>query len=660
MTRTLTSRKHGPPPWATTTVLALCGLVAALQFTLIVPLLPEFPRLLSISPDDASWLLTATLLTSAVATPIVSRMADMYGKRLMLLMTLVALALGSLVCAVATSFAVLLAGRVLQGFAASLMAVGISLLRDQMPPERITSAVALMSATTGIGASLGLPLSGVLVNLLGWQSVFWSTAIIAGLLIGGLMFLVPESSLRTPGRFDVLGAVLLSAALLALLLPLSKGATWGWSSQAVLVPIAIGLVLLLAWFPAELRVNHPIVDLRTAARRPVLLTNIASLFVGIAMFVNMLVTTQLLQQPEVTGFGFGLSIFATGLAMVPGGLMMVLGAPIVGRLLNRWGGRRMLLLGVGVMAITYVGRVYFADTLLQVLVGSTLVSIGTALAFAAMPTLIMSSVPITETASANGINSLVRSIGASIASAVIAMLLTASSAEIAGVAFPTVQGIHLSLWLGVAANLIALTLTWFVPEEQPAGAARKHTHAASGETVITGTVHMADGLPVSTPSLVAVLDLDGLPLDWGRTDRDGCYSAVVPGPGTYVLVANTVGWAPAAHVLQFDGESSGHDLFLTQELTVSGTVTRNEIPIPGAIVALSSMDGEHLGTVHCDADGHYSFRLPPVGRYLLTVIDAKTSSAHARKAVLTLQPHLIDIDLADSAPAGKRTHATKV
>src|SRR6478735_10399196 len=392
------------PAWATILVLSLCGMVSALQFTLVIPLLPEFPQLLDISASDSSWLVTATLLTAAVGTPIIARMADMYGKRRMLLVSLGAMILGSVICALEVSFLTMIVGRALQGFGAALIAVGISILRDKLPPERIGTAVALMSATMGIGSALGLPLAGVLSDWLGWHSIFWFGAVAGAVLVVALLVVVEESPVRTPGRFDVVGALVLSAALVCLLLPISKGSVWGWGE-----PVVLGV-------PLELRVNQPMVDLRTSAQRPVLMTNLASIFAGMAMFVNMLVTVQVLQQPTATGAGFGLGVTAAGLAMVPSGLAMVAMSPISGWSLTRWGGRAVLLVGAALMALTYVGRVFYADSVAAIVVGSTLVGIGTALAFAAMPTLIMSSVPITETASANGLNSLVRSIGTSLAS----------------------------------------------------------------------------------------------------------------------------------------------------------------------------------------------------------------------------------------------------
>jgi MFS family permease len=639
------TRDRSVPAWVTIAVLSSCGVVASLQFTLIIPLLPELPRLVGVSPENASWLITVTLLASAVSMPIVSRMADMYGKRRMLVVSLCVLLCGSVICAVVTSFAAMLVGRAMQGFASSLIAVGISILRDELPPERISSAVALMSATLGIGAALGLPLSGVIANAFGWHAVFWFTTVAAALLTAVLVLLVPESPVRTPARFDVGGAVLLSTALIALLLPVTKGGAWGWSSPLVWGLALAGVGVLAAWIPYELRVNHPMVDLRTAVRRPVLLTNCATLFVGFAMFANMVVTTQVLQQPETTGFGLGLSVLATGLAMAPAGLAMVLLAPLSGRLLDRWGGRRTMLLGVSVMAVTYLGRVFFSETLIQVIIGSTLVGVGTAVSFAAMPTLIMSAVPITHTAAANGLNALVRSLGTSIASAAVATILAVTAVDVGGAVLPTWGGVQLALLLAAAANVIALVLTWFIPLERVGIAAPKYARERAGETVIGGRILYGGDRAAPKPSVVAVLDLDGIQLDWSRADHDGRYSVVVPGTGTYVLVANAQGWASRAQVLDFHDDATDHDLRLTEQLTVSGRVTSGGHPCAGARVALSSLEGTAFGTRRCDDDGLYAFPLPPIGRYLLTAIDPNTRSTHARKVILTLQSHVVDLDL---------------
>lgn len=637
------------PAWATILVLSLCGMISALQFTLVIPLLPEFPRLLDISASDSSWLVTATLLTAAVGTPIIARMADMYGKRRMLLVALGAMILGSVICALEVSFVTMIVGRALQGFGASLIAVGISILRDKLPPERIGTAVALMSATMGIGSALGLPLAGVLSDWLGWHSIFWFGAVTGALLVVALLVVVEESPLRTPGRFDVTGALVLSAALVCLLLPISKGSVWGWGEPLVVGLLTASLLLLAIWVPLELRVNQPMVDLRTSAQRPVLMTNIASIFAGMAMFVNMLVTVQVLQQPISSGTGFGLGVTAAGLAMVPSGLAMVAMSPISGWSLARYGGRVVLLAGAGLMALTYVGRIFFADSVAAIVVGSTLVGIGTALAFAAMPTLIMSSVPITETASANGLNSLVRSIGTSLASTLVAAIMATYTVEVGGTFFATGEAFTMVLALGALAAAICVAVTALIPDDRRAHRERELARSREGgrqEAVVRGQIRLARADESARGMiLVSVLDVHGDQLDWSRADNTGRYSVVLPGPGTYVVIANTVGWAPEAAVFDFSGGEVEQHLTLTHELTVSGTITSDGHPAAGALVALSEAMGKQVGSTHCDDEGRYAFQLPPIGRYVFTAYDPRTGAAHARKVSLTIESEVVDIDI---------------
>lgn len=637
------------PAWATILVLSLCGMVSALQFTLVIPLLPEFPDLLDVSASDSSWLVTATLLTAAVGTPIIARMADMYGKRRMLLVALGAMILGSVICALDVTFPAMIVGRALQGFGASLIAVGISILRDELPPERIGTAVALMSATMGIGSALGLPLAGLLTDWLGWHSIFWFGAVAGAVLVAALLAVVEESPVRTPGRFDVPGALVLSGALVCLLLPISKGSAWGWGEPAVVGLLASSLLLLAVWVPLELRVNQPMVDMRTSAQRPVLMTNLASIFAGMAMFVNMLVTVQVLQQPVSSGAGFGLGVTAAGLAMVPSGLAMVAMSPISGWALARWGGREVLLIGAVLMSVTYVGRIFYADSVAAVVIGSTLVGIGTAMAFAAMPTLIMSSVPITETASANGLNSLVRSIGTSLASTLVAAIMATYTVEVGGVAFASGEAFEAVLLLGAVAAGICAGLATLVPTARRTHYERELARTKGRErqeAVVRGQIRLARPDDSARGMiLVSILDVHGEQLDWSRADNDGQYSVVLPGPGTYVVIANTVGWAPEATVFDFAGGQVEQHLTLSDELTVSGFVTCDGLPAAGALVALSEAMGKQIGSTHCDENGGYVFQLPPIGRYVFTAYDAETGRAHARKVSLTIESEVVNIDI---------------
>jgi MFS family permease len=438
--------------------LALCGTVVSLQQTLVLPLLPDFPRLLGTTADSASWLVTATLLAGAVATPSISRLADMFGKKRLMVITLGVMVLGSLLGALSTVLPLLVAARALQGVGMALVPVGIATMRDELPRERIPLGVALMSATLAIGAGLGLPLSGAISEHMDWHAIFWLTGVLGVAMLAVVAVMVPESPVRTGGTFDYRGAAVLSAALTAVLLTLSKGAHWGWTTPITLAMGTVGLLLLVVWLPLELRVRQPLVDVRVAARPAVLLVNIAAVATGFAMFANMLVTTQLLQLPPASGYGLGLDVLHTGLWMAPSALIFGLMAPVSAAVTRRFGPQATLLAGAALMAAAYAARVYLSVDLAQIVVGSMVVGVGTSMTYAAMPTLIMRAVPVTETASANGLNTLLRSVGTSTASAAMAALATMGAVRVGAEVFPGFDALMAVFWVAGAMSALAALL----------------------------------------------------------------------------------------------------------------------------------------------------------------------------------------------------------
>jgi EmrB/QacA subfamily drug resistance transporter len=647
------------------TVLSLAGTTVSLQQTMVIPLLPGFQRLLQVSADDISWLVTATLLTAAVATPIVARLADMYGKRLMMLVCIILMTVGSLVAALsAGSFIALVAGRSLQGFAAALIPVGISIMRDELPKKKVGSAIALKSATLGIGGALGLSLGGILFDRFGWQAVFWLSAAV-GVAIGvAVLLVVSESKVKTRGRFDLLGAILLSIALTALLLVISKGGSWGWDSERTILLMVVTAVVLAFWVPYSLKVSQPLVDLRTSARRPILLTNIASILVGFALMANMLISTQQLQQPAEAS-GFGLTAVAAGLAMVPSGLAMVAFAPVSGSMINRLGGRITLMAGAAIMAIAYLARVFYGDTLLAVIIGATVVGIGSAVAYAAMPSLIMANVPITETASANGLNALLRALGTSTASAVIAALLSLVTVTVAGQQIPALAAFQDVFWLAAIASLVCCGVAWFVPKrvrvpviaeaELLAGGPAAVTQAGeNAEIVVHGRVVQAAGQPIAH-AVVTALRLTGEPLDWSRADNNGAFSLALPGLGRYLLIVNADSWTPRSEVIDFSDASADHRIQLTERLMLTGQVRSGGLVVPGALVTLSARTGEFLAATKTDEEGRYRLRLPPPGHHILTVLEPATLQPRSIKIFATTQSAVSDVELSSSRPVTQLT-----
>lgn len=310
-------------------VLAAAGISVSLMQTLIIPLIPQLPALLDTTGANASWAITATLLTGAVATPMLGRLGDMYGPKWILVLCAALLFAGSVIAAMTTSLIPLIIGRGLQGFGAPVIPLGISVLRAALPPERVASAMGLMSASLGVGGALGLPLSAVIAEQFNWHALFWCAAALG--LASGILFvlLVPDlEPVSADHRFDPVGAVTLGIGLVLLLLPISKGAMWGWTSATTLGMFAAAVVTFSVFTWWQYRVPAPIVDMRTTLKRPVLLTNLASIAVGFGMFALSLVGPQLLEMPRETGFGLGQSMVATGLWMAPGGLAMMAAAPV--------------------------------------------------------------------------------------------------------------------------------------------------------------------------------------------------------------------------------------------------------------------------------------------------------------------------------------------
>ncbi|WP_335940321.1 MFS transporter [Streptomyces sp. PTD5-9] len=477
-----TTRNPAPHPRLAVGVLAFCGVVVAVMQTIVVPLLPHIPRLTGATPAAASWLVTVTLLTGAVFTPVLGRVGDMYGKRRVLVASLLVLVLGSVLCAVSSHIGVLIAGRALQGAALAVAPLGISILRDELPPERVLSAVALMSSTLGIGAAIGLPVAALVVENFDWHTMFWVSGAIGALDILLVLRCVPESPVRTRGRFDAVGGLGLSAALVCLLLAVTQGAGWGWTSARTVGLLAAAVVVALAWGAYELRVPAPMVDLRLSARPAVLLTNVAALLIGFAFYANSLVTAQMVQEPKETGYGLGASLVVSGLCLLPGGVMMVALSPVSARISGKYGPKVSLALAGAVIAAGYVVRYFTSHSLWLIIAGATVVASGTALAYSALPALVMRGVPVGETGAANGLNTLMRSIGQACCSATVAAVLSGLTFRVAGRAAPTLHAYQLVFLIAAGAALAALLVTLCLP---------------GGRGVTTGTVEGSAEAPAT-------------------------------------------------------------------------------------------------------------------------------------------------------------------
>jgi len=458
-----------PRPTAVVAVLAFAGIVVSLMQTLVIPIVPELPRLLDAPASDTAWAVTATLLAAAVATPVTGRLGDMFGKRRMLLISGVMLIVGSVVCALADSLLPMIIGRALQGLASGVIPLGISIMRDELPAERLASATALMSASLGIGGALGLPAAALIADNFSWHVLFWTSAVLGAVAIALVTAFVPESKVRTGGRFDLVGAIGMAAGLVCLLLAISKGADWGWGSGTTIGLFLAAVVILPAWGLFELRTDQPLVDLRTTARRQVLVTNLASIAVGFAMFAMSLVIPQLLQLPARTGYGLGQSMLAAGLVMAPSGLVMMATAPVSAAVSKARGPKVTLMIGALIVAAGYGLNIVLMSEVWHFVLVSCVIGAGIGFTYGSMPALIMGAVPASETAAANSLNTLMRSIGTSSASAIAGVILAQLTTDFGGYALPSENGFKAVLAVGAGAALLAFAVASFIPRQRVAG-----------------------------------------------------------------------------------------------------------------------------------------------------------------------------------------------
>ncbi len=449
-------------------VLAAAGISVSLTQTLMIPLIPELPTLLDTSPANASWTITVTLLTAAVATPVFGRLGDMHGPKPMLMICAGAMTAGSLLAAATSSLLPFIIGRGLQGMSLPIIPLAISVLRSALPTERVGPAMGLISSSLGVGGALGLPVSAVIAQKADWHLLFWSAGVLGFMALLLFHFLVPAVPASSADKFDPLGTLLLAVGLVTLLLPISKGSTWGWTSSTTLSLFVVSVAVFAIFAHWQFRTPAPIVDLRTTLRRPVLTTNIAAVLVCFAMFAFGLVAPQVLELPTGTGYGLGQSMLQAGLWLAPGGLAMMVASPLAARVAARRGPKFTLVCGAAIIAVAYLGAVWLLGGPPAVMMVNIVISLGVGFAYSSLPALINAAVPISETAAANGINALARSLGTSISSAVIGVVLATMTITYGGHTMPSLHGLRTALLIAAGVAAVAAVIAMTIPgTDQP-------------------------------------------------------------------------------------------------------------------------------------------------------------------------------------------------
>lgn len=403
--------------------LLFVGTMVSIISSLGAPLIPTIARDFGVGLENAQWSLTVTMLVGAVASPLIGRLGDGPHRRAVLLGCLFSVMVGGALAAVAVgaeSLVLLILGRALQGMGLALMPLTMAAARDELSAEHGPRVIAALSVTAAVGVGLGYPVTGLIAQTLDLSAAFWFGAATATLSLAIAWFVVPRrpaAPARTP--IDGRGALLVGLGLVALLLTLQKGATWGWTSATTLLLSVLAVGLLGVWIRHTLTTADPLVDLRLLRHRPVMTANVSGLLIGVAMYLCASLITQVVQVVD----GLNATILAAGFTLVPLSVMSFVGSRFLPAVQDRIGTRPTI--PIGALAIS-AGAFFYAvtgDHLWQAFVTSGLVGVGLGFTFAAMPTLIVGAVPAAATSSAMSLYQVTRYIGFSIGSGLAVTLL---------------------------------------------------------------------------------------------------------------------------------------------------------------------------------------------------------------------------------------------
>ena len=444
----------------TLAILTVAGTAYALQQTMVIPALPTLQRDLHTTTTWVTWVLTVLLLVASVSTPVFGKLGDQYGKEQLLVISLVLFFVGCAGAAAAWNIWALIFFRAFQGLGAAVFPLSFGIIRDEFPREKVGVGIGLISAVFGVGGGFGIVLSGLIVDNLSWRWLFIFGAVPVAIAAVLVHRFVPESPIKTPSRVDFLGATLLSTGLICLLLALTEGESWGWTSPRVGGLFAGAAVFLALWVGAELRVPEPMVDIHVFVQRQVLFTNICALITGFAMFGTFVLIPNFVETPRglaadtarLVHYGFDASATKAGLYLLPSSFTLLFAGPAAGVIGRRTGSKWPLAAGMLLSGISAGMLALWNGETWQILAALAVLGTGVGFAFAAMATLITEAVRPSETGVATGMNTVMRTVGGVIGGEVGAAILTAHL--IHGTNVPSARGYEVAFAIAAAAAFV--------------------------------------------------------------------------------------------------------------------------------------------------------------------------------------------------------------
>jgi predicted MFS family arabinose efflux permease len=449
-------------------IVTIGALVYSMLQSLVIPALTTIQRDLHTSATASTWIVSSLLLSTAIATPILGRLGDMFGRSYMLVVALGSLAVGCVLSALASNIGVLIAGRVVQGLGGAAVALSFGIVRDVVEPERVASSVGFVAAMLAVGAATGIVLSGPIATGLGYRWLFWLPLIVIVPTTIAAALVIPPSPRLEAVPIDWLGAFLLSGWLFCLLLGVSQGPQWGWGSARVLALMGGAAVLLVIWIRAEWRLDDPLVDMRLMRRPALMRVNAASFAIGFAMQATFTFVPRFVQIDPVTGYGLGVRPSRAGLVALPWSIGSTLTGMLLGRLAARYGPKLVLVTGALLAAVPFVILVLRHDSVWIICVALGIFGTGTGLMAAAMPTILLRSVSEDQVGVTAGMNVNIRTIGGAVGTQIVASVIASDTRDGVGSESAYVASFVV---IGIIC-ILAIVAAMAVPRDRPVAVAR--------------------------------------------------------------------------------------------------------------------------------------------------------------------------------------------
>jgi EmrB/QacA subfamily drug resistance transporter len=447
-------------------VISLAGLSYAMLSSAVIPALTTIQHDLHTTETGVTWLLTGFLLSASVGTSILGRFGDMYGKERLLLLTLILLAVGTLVSALSTALLPMIVGRVIQGAGGAVFPLAFGIVRDEFPREKVAGSIGIVSSILGVGGGIGIVIGGLIVEHLDYHWLYWIPLVVIVAAAICTWRFIPESPVRVPGRVNWLAAGLMTLGFCSVLIAISETTVWGWGSLKTLGLLAVGVAGCAAWIMVEVRSEEPLIDMAMMRIRGVWTTNLVAFLLGAGMYASFLIYPQFAQLPKSTGFGFGASVVTAGLYLLPSALLMSVMGTFAGRLARRFGSKFALVTGSAVTAVAFGWLAVAHGHPYDMLISAALLGVGIGLAFSALGNLIVQAVPPEQTGVATGMNTVMRTLGGALGGEIVATLIADNVFH----KLPTVTGFTDSFTLEAGFLIIAVFAALFVPGPQRKGA----------------------------------------------------------------------------------------------------------------------------------------------------------------------------------------------